>query len=63
MSTSASGEFAEIRLRLEGRTFESVEAYRASFKKMPSRTAAVERLIEHALAALVEPSALPRLHT
>jgi hypothetical protein len=60
MSTSASAEFAEIRLRFEGPTFESIEAYRASFKKMPSRTSAIQQLIEHALADLVPSAPRPR---
>jgi hypothetical protein len=62
MSASASDESAAIRLRLEGKTLESIEAYRASFRKIPTRRAAVKQLIEHALADLVEPSA-PRLRT
>jgi hypothetical protein len=57
MPANTSGESAAIRLQLEGRTLECVEAYRARFKKMPSRRAAIKQLIERGLTSLAEPPA------
>jgi hypothetical protein len=48
---SNSKETAAIRLDLEGPIFESIENWRRSHSKIPSRAEAVRQLIEQALAA------------
>jgi hypothetical protein len=49
MSTS-SKESAAIRLDLEGPIFESIENWRRSHSKIPSRADAVRQLLEQALS-------------
>jgi hypothetical protein len=46
---SATKETAAIRLELEGPIFESIENWRRSHSKIPSRTEAVRQLLEQAL--------------
>ena len=54
---------AAIQLRIEGPIFDSIENWRRSHPKIPSRAEAVRQLLEQALAAHpVVPSA-PRLST
>jgi hypothetical protein len=52
---SNSKETAAIRLDLEGPIFKSIENWRRSHSKIPSRAEAVRQLIEQALAAQSAP--------
>jgi hypothetical protein len=59
----SSNETASIRLDLEGHIFESIENWRRSHPKIPSRAEAVRQLVEQALAACPVVPSVPGLRT